>query len=315
MDYRQYPSDQWLDYFRAAGHPLVRPIGGGVEGAIYRLRPGVVAKVWAKRRIADLEMYAQFYSDLRSHHELPFDTPLIRSVRLVNGLTITEENELRGHPLQDGFENDAVISERYANNFVDILTALRDVPWFSSAKDLSVLGEDRPLMAGEESWPRALAALISRKYRQYQHLLTRDVNRVEGLVQDLIGAVGRFDVAPVGIVHGDLFGANVLVDDQLQVSAVLDFGFMTCAGDPDLDAAIVSLIADQYGSKARQSEQIMDDLLVERLDLDRQKLLTYKAVYALVTSGFFSEDGSDGHYPWCVGILNRREIREAVRSG
>jgi hypothetical protein len=312
MDYRQYPSDHWLEYFRRAGNSSVRPIGGGVEGAIYKLRPGVVAKVWAKRKIADLEAYARFYSDLQSH-ELPFETPLIRKIYLVDGLAVTEETELHGRSLQDEFEDDRVISERNAVRFVDILSALREIPWFSSARDLPVLGEDRPLMACDQSWPTALGALIRRKYQKYQHLLTRDIDGAEGLVQDLGDAVRHFDVAPIGIVHGDLFGANVLVDDEHRVSAVLDFGFVTCAGDPDFDAAIVSLIADQYGSKARQSEQIMDALLVERLGLDRAKLLIYKAVYALITSGYFSEDGSDGHYRWCVQILNRREIREAAR--
>jgi hypothetical protein len=314
MDYRQYPSDHWLDYFRAAGHPSVRPIGGGVEGATYQLRPGMVAKVWAKRGIADLETYARFYSDLRSN-QLPFDTPLITDIYLVDGLVVTEEIELHGQPLQDEFDDDEVISERTAERFVDILAAFRQIPWFSSAVDLPVLGEHRPLMAGEESWQLALTALISRKFQKYQHLLTGDIDGVEGLIQNLIDTVRRFDVAPVGIVHGDLFGRNVLVDDQRRVSAVLDFGFVTCAGDPDLDAAIVALIADQYASKARQSEQIMDDLLIERLDLDRHKLLAYKAVYALITCGYFSEDGSDGHYPWCLQILNRREIREALSSG
>jgi hypothetical protein len=37
-------------------------------------------------------------------------------------------------------------------------------------------------------------------------------------------------------------------------------------------------------------------------------------VYAVITSGYFSEDGSDGHNPWCVRILNRPEVRAAVRG-
>ncbi len=38
------------------------------------------------------------------------------------------------------------------------------------------------------------------------------------------------------LVHGDYFLDNVLFDDNLQVSAVLDFGAHTLAGDPRLDA-------------------------------------------------------------------------------
>ena len=39
--------------------------------------------------------------------------------------------------------------------------------------------------------------------------------------------VGAYRIAEKGIVHGDLYGANVLVDDERRVSAVLDFGFVT----------------------------------------------------------------------------------------
>jgi phosphotransferase family enzyme len=314
MDYRQHPTERWLEYFRATGHPEATPIGGGVEGATYRLRPGRVAKVWAGRTESELADLAAFYADLRVR-ELPFRTPLIEHIRGVDGSVVTEEVELPGHPLQEHLPDGEAIPEHAAEQLVAILAALRDIAWFDSARRLAVLAESAPLVSPGTSWPAATAALVARRFAAYRHLLARDVPEAERLVGRLCEVVGAYRIDGKGIVHGDLFGANVLVDGEQQVSAVLDFGFVTCAGDPDLDAAVVALIADQYGARAARSEALLDALLVARFGIDPRKLLVYKAVYAVVTCGYFSADGSDGHYPWCARILDRPEVREAVLSG
>jgi Phosphotransferase enzyme family len=313
MDYRQHPNEHWLAYFRTTGYPEAAAIGGGVEGAIYRLRPGRVAKVWANQSEGELARYAAFYADLRAH-ELPFQTPRIERVHSVDGAVVTEELDLPGHPLQEHLTAGQVITEQAADTLVTILAAFRDIPWFDSAKQLAVLAEPTPLLAPGSSWPASMAALVGRKFAAYRHLLTRDVPEVDDLVRRLRETVGAYRVDERGIVHGDLYGANVLVDDEQRVRAVLDFGFVTCAGDPDFDAAVLALIADQYGARAARSEALIDALLLDRFGIDPRKLLVYKAVYAVLTSGYFSKDGSDGHYPWCVRILNRPEVRAAVRG-
>lgn len=249
-----------------------------MEGAIYRLRPGRFAKVWANQNV-------------------------------------TEELELPGQPMQEHIPDGEVIPEQAAEKLVAILAALRDVAWFDSAKQLAVLGESTPMLAHEASWPAAMASLIERKFDAYRYLLARDVPEADNLVYRLCEIVRAYQIDEKGIMHGDLYGANVLVDDEQQVSTVLDFGFVTCAGDPDFDAAVLALIADQYGAKAAQSEALLDALIPDRFGIDPRKLLVYKAVYAVITSGYFSDDGSDGHYPWAVAILNRPEVRTAVRSG
>jgi hypothetical protein len=43
---------EWVDTFRRRGYPGAMPLAAGVEGAIYDLADGTVAKVWAQRRAA-----------------------------------------------------------------------------------------------------------------------------------------------------------------------------------------------------------------------------------------------------------------------
>ena len=47
------------------------------------------------------------------------------------------------------------------------------------------------------------------------------------------------------------------MDENLQPLAVLDFGFLTTAGDPRLDAAIAAAVADMYGPHAPQITRAM----------------------------------------------------------
>ena len=54
-----------------------------------------------------------------------------------------------------------------------ILAALRDIPWFDSAKQLAVLAEPVPLLVPGSTWPAAMAALIGRRFATYRHLLAR----------------------------------------------------------------------------------------------------------------------------------------------
>jgi hypothetical protein len=56
VDFRQTHSTDWLDYFARIGYPAVQPLAAGVEGAVYRLAGGMIAKVWLRRGPAELRL-------------------------------------------------------------------------------------------------------------------------------------------------------------------------------------------------------------------------------------------------------------------
>jgi hypothetical protein len=82
VDFRQAHSQEWLDHFARIGHPAARPLAAGVEGAVYRLGDGTVAKVWGRRGIPELLLWQAFYADVAAGG-LPFATPLILRVEEV----------------------------------------------------------------------------------------------------------------------------------------------------------------------------------------------------------------------------------------
>lgn len=98
---------------------------------------------------------------------------------------------------------------------------------------------------------------------------------------------------------------NILVDEQARPVAVLDFGFLTTAGDPRFDAAIAAAVMNMYGPHAPAIAAALTARLAHDLGYPADALLTYQAAYAVATSNAFTSDGSDGHFAWCIGQLRR----------
>ena len=114
-------------------------------------------------------------------------------------------------------------------------------------------------------------------------------------------------------MHGDLFPENVLVDEDAWPLALIDFGFMSTAGDPRFDAAISGAIYNMYGAHARHLRWTLTNMLAAELSYDMHVLVLFQAVYAFASSNAFTVDGSDGHFPWCVDLLNDPLTREILR--
>lgn len=243
---------RWIDHFASHGYD-VRPLAAGVEGAIYDLGAGLVAKVWRSRPAAELERMQRFYADVAATG-LPFATPEIIRVDQVDGTAVSYERKLSGEPMQNRLRlDDQSIAEQIVASVIDVLRALATVTGTSSMRQLAVLDERQPL------WADA-----------------------------------------------------VLVDDQGRPIAVLDFGFLTTAGDPRLDAAITASIMNMYGPHALAITRSLTTRFAHDLGYRADVILIYQAAYAVATSNAFTPDGSDGHFAWCVTQLRRPEVREAL---
>jgi len=114
-------------------------------------------------------------------------------------------------------------------------------------------------------------------------------------------------------VHGDLVPPNILVTGSRAIG-VLDFGFMTTVGDPAFDVAITSSIFDMYGPDAHANEARLDAALHDRFGHGCHRIALYRAAYALCTSTCFSPSGSDGHFAWCVRMLQRPGVLNRIGS-
>ena len=304
-------AQQWIEHFTSEGHDP-RPLAAGVEGAIYDLGNGLVAKVWRDRRPAELVRMQSFYADVAAAR-LPFGTPEIMAVEQVEGTSVTYERKLPGQPLRERLsQDDSGLDAAAARSVTEVLRALATVPATTAMRQLAVLDEDRPLWERAATFPDALLSLLRRRVDRFGPVIRRHLpdfdNRYKRLRERIAAMPTRADT----VIHGDLVTDNILADEQSKPLAVLDFGFLTTAGDPRLDAAIAASVMNMYGPHAPAITDAFTAQLADDLRYPVDVLLTYQAAYALATSNAFTSDGSDGHFAWCIDQLRRSDITEVL---
>ncbi|GAB2884840.1 phosphotransferase family protein [Streptomyces mayteni] len=307
VDYRQGHTPAWIAHFVRQGHPAARPLAAGVEGAVYRLGEGLVAKVWSGRPPADLRLTREVYADI-ARHRPPFATPEILDVEEHEGVLVTYERELVGSPLRPDSATEPAgrhLASEETDALLTVLSGLAAIPGSEAMRRLTVQGDDRPLWRGHTRFPDALAALVERAADRHGDLLAAHVPGLSGTVRWAVRSLAALGDTPVTVIHGDLVPPNVLVDDGGRPAAVLDFGFFTTAGDPAFEAAVTAAVWDMYGPHADEHVTTLTRLFAAELGHRPATLALYQAAYALATYDLFATDGGDGHFRWCASLLNR----------
>ncbi|MEU2608249.1 phosphotransferase family protein [Streptomyces albus] len=303
-------TEDWLAYFASSGHPAPRPLAAGVEGTVYRLGEGVIAKVWDGRPPAGLDLVSRVQADI-ARHPLPFATPRILGSEERDGVLVTYERELPGVPLRDDSARTPPPRDLSASETEALLTVVRglaSVPGSPAMRQLTVQGDDRPLWEGHTRFPDALAALVERAARRNGDALAAAVPGLAPVVERTAAALRALPGTPVTAIHGDLVPPNIHVDGAGRPVAVLDFGFFTTAGDPAFEAAVTAAVWDMYGPHAEHHTAELTGLFAAALGHDTEVMALYRTAYALCTYDLFGTDGTDGHFRWCAALLNRDAV-------
>jgi hypothetical protein len=243
---------------------------------------------------------------------LPFLTPLFYEVRDVFGRAVTIERRLPGVPLDD---KSFALPDAWPvalSCLAVVLEAFAGVPEAPQLRALPVMDEDQALWAGHDHWSQALSALIARRVERFGGLLRESVRDFDSKLEKLLRGLADAESAATALVHGDLIPGNILIGDDLRPVAVLDFGFFSTAGDPAFDAAVTASIYEMYSPAARETEARIDGVLTSRFGYDPRRLALYRAAYAVITSNAYDPLGRDGHFQWCVDMLSRDSVVQAL---
>jgi hypothetical protein len=96
-----------------------------------------------------------------------------------------------------------------------------------------VLADD-PVHA--DSWTDFLSASLDRAIAANREVISGEIGDLSGLRSRALALLADVPERPTkGLVHGDYFAGNVLLDDTLAVSGIVDFSGYTLVGDPLYD--------------------------------------------------------------------------------
>lgn len=298
-----HESDRWVQYFVRRGYPRARRLASGMEGTVYRLQDGTVAKVWNGRAPEDFDLTRRLYADIAGH-PLPFGTPRILDAEECDGVLVSYERELDGSPLRPEGEPPAPdLPRRETDALLTVLRALASVPGSEVMRRLVVQGDDQPLWQGHSRFSDALAALVERAADRNRDALAARVPGLSDIVSRTASSLRALPDRPESVIHGDLVPPNLHVDEAGHPVAVLDFGFCTTAGDPAFEAAVTAAVWDMYGPDADRHTAELSRLFARELGHAEEVLALYRKAYALITYDLFGMGPHDGHFRWCAALL------------
>jgi hypothetical protein len=279
-------------------------LGRGMEAEAH-VYDGQVLKVYSNDiTVQKLKTLQEFYANLDGLR-LSFQFPRINRIWLEDGVVMSLEKRLDGTPLSTQL---AGLSEAELevvfDGYVDAILELRNVtvPSFERYK----LFDDEGLsFCSNGDFNAFLLCFLEHRLGACRQYLERDVEDLDGKLERLRTALSEPYTGEIALVHGDFFPANLLADEHNQISALLDFGWMTMYGDPLYDLATGWVFFDMYDDLKRNVTERLGQVIKARVGPETVgKLHRYVLLYSVFTAHAYAYEGGDGHYWWCVGNLN-----------
>lgn len=277
-----------------------------MEAEVHACGPDAVLKLYdGTARLTDLLTLQGFYDSL-DRRLVPYALPRIHTVVRRGRFVVVVERRLAGTRLSETLpaltrEQLEAVMERY-------LSAALAVSRFKASPELDrykLLDPDCISQQSKGDWNRFLSRYLDHKLTQVGCYLCSDVPEFDAKTQQLQEIL----VPPYGgdycLVHGDFFPGNLLVDDDGQITALLDFGLLTMWGDRLLDIATGWAFFDMYDELGVRATDRYLGFVLDRLGEGvRGKLYRYVLVYSILSANTYSPDCRDGHYAWCVANLS-----------
>ena len=283
-------------------------LGSGGEAEVYALDDARVLRLHRQPSADHARAVAELCASL-DRAAVPYALPEVLEVHEREGVSWSVERRLPGRPL------DSLLPTLRGAVRAEALTA-----YLEGAAAFGALGLPRgwPGGCGElftaehlraERWGDLLADRLRLQLAQARAVLATTVPALDDVARRLAGEARLEEPAgPPCLVHGDWFPGNVLVGEDLQVTAALDLGWLTVVGDPghDVRSAAVFLEVRPWG-------QAGDDAIVlgaarRLLGPDAGDLVDRTRRFEQARFAFVDED--EHLHRWCVAGL--RAVAEEV---
>lgn len=259
-------------------------LGKGGEGWVYEYGKDAL-KIYPRNADIEYLRNTQKFQTELAKNQFTFATPQIYDIGEVGGVSYTVEKRLGGIQMDK-----KVICMKTADRqklYQSYYQAIRQVNevTFPNLPYGQIISTQNSITA--DRWVDFLGQVFEQKIAKTQERMRSSVTDFDlkvDVFKHLIRQHLQSDQKQ--LVHCDYFLNNVLVDDELKVSAVLDFSVHAAVGDPKLDIAGV-LTWNEIDPNIKPEDYMF---LYEQARQDYGKDIdTYADLYLLFSSFYFGD--------------------------
>jgi aminoglycoside phosphotransferase (APT) family kinase protein len=271
-------------------------IGSGWESLIYGLPPDLILKIPHPDLGAEAKVRAgaAFTAGLPT---LPFAVPHVREIGHIDGTLYTVEDRIAGRALSEmlpGLEGER--RRRALTSYLAVAEAMAVVRTEGDYGDL-LLAE--PLRRAH--WGEYLAARLDSAADDA--VLARDVPGLDGIVARVRARLLALPDPEKCVVHGDIWPPNVMMNEDMAVTGLIDFSFTTRVGDTLMDlAGAVCFLQVGNPRGAEDSRYLLELIEAKHGPALRAHLDLYTAWIAF---SFAYNHDDPVVYAWCLDLIRR----------
>lgn len=285
-----------------------------MEAEVYAYGPDAVLKLYPGTvSLAELHILQDFYNSL-DRQLVPYDLPRIYTVAQEDRYLITIEQRLAGMQMSTVLPTLTVDKlETMMQRYLVAALALSHIQAPPTVDHYKLFDPDRLSQRTRGDWHQFITRYLTHKLAQVTPYLSQDVPQFRMKMEWLRTILDQPYGGKYRLIHGDFFPGNLLIDDNYQITALLDFGLMTMYGDYLFDMATGWVFFDMYDELQANVYKRYRAILLDRLgEAIRGRLYRYILIYSILSANTYSSNCSDGHYQWCVTNLRNRRYWQAI---
>lgn len=270
-------------------------LGSGWESTIYALGTTQILRIPRPEAGSEDQVRAQaaFTANLPP---LPFAVPRVREISRIDDQLYVIEGRIAGQSMA------ALLPKLSGERRVAALRAYLAAAEAMSAaaapgKAFGDLLLDQPRRC--DKWSDYLTARVRKAAAD--DMLAAEIPGLAGIVERFIARLEAIPDPASCIVHGDIWPPNVMMNDELQVTGLIDFSFTTRIGDHvmDLAGACHFLLATKSSSQA--DHDYLKQLILAKHGADVIDRIGLYAVWFAFDFAFNHDDAAV--FAWCTNLI------------
>ncbi len=216
---------------------LPKIIGQGQESVVYKLDEERILRIYFHSDFEREQTRKQFYDTLKNF-ELSFQIPELYDLDKIGKVLFSIERLLPGFTIRKRNYKNLSKNQKIllVENYLKIPEELKNI--VLDEQDYGDMMRSRDSNCKSDSWTGFIKKRVQQAFRESQSTLHPDIKSLSMCYEKFISEISILPVNPTkSLVHGDLFFENILVNNDLNVVAVIDFSGLSVVGDYYLDIA------------------------------------------------------------------------------